>query len=75
MSASEANRVCAKYGAAMKPGFVLDQSYAAATQNEWIEGSHETSIWTGLKLKGHQCLPVTFRVQRAGYLESYAAPA
>ena len=67
---------CAKCGKTMEAGFVLDQTYGANTQSAWIEGAPERSFWTGVKLKGHQRLPVTtYRCPACGYLESYAAPA
>jgi hypothetical protein len=60
----------------MEAGFVLDQTYGAMTQSSWVNGVPERSVWTGLKLKGHQRLPVTtFRCEACGYLESYARPA
>ena len=68
---------CAKCGSAMEAGFVLDQTHdAVMRQSAWIEGAPEPSFWTGLKLKGHQRLPVTtYRCSACGYLESYAPPA
>ena len=68
---------CAKCGSAMEAGFVLDQTHdAVMRQSAWIEGAPEPSFWTGLKLKGHQRLPVTtYRCCACGYLESYAPPA
>jgi hypothetical protein len=45
-------------------------------QSAWIDGAPEPSFWSGLKLKGHQRLPVTtYRCSACGYLESYAPPA
>jgi hypothetical protein len=67
---------CPKCGAPMEAGFVLDQTYGAMTQSAWIGGLPERNFWTGLKLKGHQRLPVTtYRCQACGFLESYARPA
>lgn len=67
--------VCPKCNTAMEPGFVLDQSYATNVQSTWVGGTAERSIWTGVKLKGHQRLPITtFRCPACGYLESYAPP-
>ena len=66
---------CPKCRAPMEAGFVLDQTYGAMTQSAWIEGAPERSFWTGVKLKGHQRLPVTtFRCPDCGFLESYAPP-
>lgn len=73
---TKAEPVCPKCRTAMEKGFVLDQTYGAMTQSEWIEGAPERSFWTGLKLKGHTRIPVsTFRCPACGYLESYARPA
>ena len=57
----------------MEPGFLVDRSYATNEAPEWVEGSVETSFWTGVKLKGRERRPVTtYRCVRCGYLESYA---
>ena len=60
----------------MQPGFFLQRKegdYPSLT--EWVEGAPERSIWTVLKTKGRQLLPVTvYRCERCGFLESYAAP-
>ena len=69
---------CAKCGSSMEAGFVLDhhEGHNSGTQSAWIEGAPEPSFWTGVKLKGHQRLPVTtYRCSACGYLESYAPPA
>ena len=68
---------CAKCGKAMEAGFVLDhQAHATGTQSAWIDGAPEPSFWTGVKLKGHQRMPVTtYRCPGCGFLESYAPPA
>lgn len=60
----------------MEAGFLLDhQAHASGTQSAWIDGAPERSIWTGIKLKGHQRLPVTtYRCPKCGFLESYAPP-
>ena len=60
----------------MEPGFILDIAHGATTQSSWVNGVPEPSIWTGLKLKGHERLMVTtFRCPHCGYLESYAPSA
>ena len=65
---------CAKCGQEMEAGFVLDRAQGAVAQSAWVDGAPMRSIWTGLKLKGHQLLPVTtYRCTKCGYLESYAA--
>jgi hypothetical protein len=64
---------CPKCQVAMDEGFVVDQNYATAAQAEWAEGQPETSIWTGVKLRGRERYKVaTFRCPRCSYLESYA---
>ena len=62
----------------MEAGFLIDKgqpgvgSYSAP---EWADGVPEPSIWTGLKLRGHERHPVTtFRCPACGFLESYAGP-
>ena len=43
---------------------------------KWVEGEPQYSIWTGLKLRGKERLPVTtYRCSRCGFLESYAEAA
>ena len=67
---------CAKCGKAMEAGFVLGYDHGTRTQSAWIHGAPEPSFWTGVKLKGHQRLPVTtYRCTGCGFLESYAPPA
>ena len=60
----------------MDEGFILDNSYGARLQSEWVRGIPDLSRWTGVKLKGKEHLPVTtFRCQACGYLESYTSIA
>jgi len=60
----------------MEPGYMLDRGDSALAQSAWIEGAPERSVWTGLKLKGHQRLSVlSYRCSKCGYLESYAPSA
>ena len=60
----------------MEEGFVLDQTYGANLQAQWIEGSPTPSFWTGVKMSGRERHPVTtFRCGRCGYLESFAPPS
>ena len=67
---------CPKCGRSMESGFVLDLAHGAVAQSSWVEGAPVPSLWTGLKIKGHQRLPVTtFRCTKCGYLESYAPSA
>jgi hypothetical protein len=70
---SSGDRMCAKCGGEMEEGFILDNTYGARLQSEWVEGAPVSSGWTGIKLKGKEQLPIiTFRCARCGYLESYA---
>ena len=67
---------CGKCSTAMELGFVLDYTHGAMTQSSWVEGEPERSFWTGVKIKGHQKLPVnTYRCPNCGFLESYAPSA
>jgi len=67
---------CPKCGRPMDAGYVLDVTHGAMAQSSWVEGEPERSFWTGLKVKGHQRLPVlTYRCTGCGYLESYAREA
>jgi len=67
---------CPKCAGRMEPGFVLDQTYGANLQAEWVEGSPTPTGWTGVKMKGRERIPVTtYRCERCGYLESFATPA
>ena len=66
---------CPKCTGTMEPGFVLDKTYGDAyfSSPEWTEGKPESSIWTGLKMKGRERHAITtFRCAGCGYLESYA---
>ena len=57
----------------MDEGFTVDVGYGTYLVPKWVEGRPVRSIWTGLKLRGAEQLPVsTYRCRRCGYLESYA---
>ena len=57
----------------MEPAYVIDEGYGTRTVANWVGGEPERSIWTGLKLRGKDKLPiVTYRCRRCGYLESYS---
>jgi hypothetical protein len=67
---------CPKCSRTMESGFVLDITHGAIVQSSWVEGAPIKSVWTGLKLKGRQRLPVTtYRCKKCGFLESYASLA
>lgn len=65
---------CLRCKRPMTLGFLLDVGdHGASRVSRWVEGAPEKSIWTGLKLKDRDVLPIrTFRCARCGYLESYA---
>lgn len=64
---------CLRCRGTMEPGLVLDNAYASAERQTWVDGTPGHSIWVGVKTKGHRKLSVvTFRCERCGYLESYA---
>lgn len=52
MTGMNPSRVCVKCGGELQEGFVLDNTYGARLQSEWIEGAPERSRWVGIKLKG-----------------------
>ncbi len=68
---------CPKCNSPMEEGFILDLAhYNTKTVSQWVEGSPERSIWTGIKTKDREKFQVmTYRCDRCGYLESYALPA
>jgi hypothetical protein len=71
---SERTIACTRCRTTMEPGFVLDQTYGAMAQSDWVAGKPERSFWTGLTVKGRERLPVTtYRCPKCGYLESYAS--
>jgi hypothetical protein len=64
---------CPRCRSRMTEGFVIDNGYGTRTVAEWIEGTPQTSFWTGLKTKGRRKLKVqSWRCDRCGLLESYA---
>jgi len=59
----------------MEAGYIVDVMYGqgSAAAPKWVAGEPQRSVWTGLKLRGKEQLPVTtYRCRRCGYLESYA---
>jgi hypothetical protein len=57
----------------MEEGFLLDTTHGGHTVGYWVRGQAERSIWTGLKLKGRQKLPIlAMRCPRCGLLRLYA---
>ena len=69
----ERSLACPRCSGSMEAGYILDESYGKVGSEKWVEGEPKFSIWTGLKLRGKERLPVTtYRCGRCGYLESYA---
>lgn len=65
---------CPKCDVRMEEGFILDNSQAARFQAAWVEGKPQKSFWTGVKIREEAKHPIaTFRCERCGFLESYAA--
>ena len=64
---------CPKCQGSMIEGFTYDNTYGGRSVSAWVAGKPETSMWTGLKLRGRQQLAIaTWRCTRCGYLENYA---
>jgi hypothetical protein len=64
---------CPKCNSPMEEGFFVDHTYGGVNAPEWAEGKPERSIWTGVKMRGREKLPITtYRCERCGFLESYA---
>ncbi len=64
---------CSKCSRTMEPGFVLEQTHGGLAQSSWVDGVPERSVWTRLKLTGHQRVVVTtFRCPPCRGVESYA---
>ena len=66
---------CLRCRGPMEPGFVIDRGHHQMPDTQkWVEGAPEKSFWTGLKTKGRESYPVlTYRCERCGLLEAYAA--
>jgi hypothetical protein len=59
----------------MDEGFTLDHTHGGRAQSGWVEGKPQRSFWTGIKVRKSEIHPITtWRCERCGYLESYAAP-
>ncbi|CAN5483391.1 hypothetical protein BH09GEM1_BH09GEM1_10280 [soil metagenome] len=71
---SAASLACLRCKGPMEQGFVPDRGESSVVGTQiWMAGQPEHSIWTGIKLKGKQAIPVTtFRCTMCGYLESHA---
>jgi len=64
---------CPDCRAEMVEGFILDMGHSGRFVSRWVAGPPETSVWTGVKTKGKECLLVdTYRCVKCGLLKSYA---
>ena len=70
----ERNPDCPKCNVKMEVGFLPDSTYGGVVAPTWVAGD-PTKNWLGaITMKGRTTHPVaTYRCQRCGYLESYAA--
>ncbi len=70
---STENKKCPDCEGEMVEGFILDMTYGGQLVPRWLKGQPESSIWTGVKTKGHECRSVeTYRCVKCGLLRSYA---
>lgn len=68
------NKNCPKCDGNMSVGVLIDQTYGGAQAEKWQPGEATASFWTGLKQdKKTQLQVATWRCDKCGYLESYAA--
>lgn len=66
---------CLRCQTPMEAGFIADNTYGGNVQEKWAPGEPTVSIWTGLKTKKKEMIPVvTMRCPKCGALESYARP-
>ncbi len=64
---------CARCGADLEEGFLLDGMGMASRSSSWVAGRPEAAHWLGVRLKGRKIRKVSaFRCTRCGLLESYA---
>lgn len=65
---------CPKCRGRMSEGFVVDQGYGTVQVSTWQGGEPKKSFWTGVKQDKAAQIPIsTWRCDRCGYLESFAA--
>jgi hypothetical protein len=57
----------------MSEGFSIDKGYGTVDVTSWQEGKPQKSFWTGIKQSKDRHEITTWRCDRCGYLESYAA--
>jgi predicted nucleic-acid-binding Zn-ribbon protein len=63
---------CPKCGGSFTEGFVVDETYGAHGVSAWVEGAPVKRFWAGIKVP-EKIEIRTYRCNRCGYLESYAA--
>ena len=65
---------CPKCNGSMETGMPLDRGDANfPSQQDWMEGHHETTFWGNLDTKNRKTFPINmFRCQNCGFLELYA---
>ena len=57
----------------MIEGFVVDNTDRGRQVSSWVEGEPRKSFWTGLKFDKEPIPVRTWRCNRCGFLENYAA--
>ena len=68
------DRSCGKCGGAMSLGVIVDHGYGSNFPERWQPGEARVSWFGGLKEHKKQQIDVeTYRCDRCGFLESYAA--
>lgn len=68
------HKTCPQCRGTMEEGFLVDRGhYDYVKPSDWIEGTPETSFWTGTKTKGKERHPVVaWRCESCGLLQFYA---
>jgi hypothetical protein len=64
---------CPKCQGRMSEGFSIDKGYGTVDVTSWQEGKPQKSFWTWIKQSKDRHEITTWRCDRCGYLESYAA--
>lgn len=68
-----ADRRCFECGEPMEVGYLLDVTHGGRVATQWVQGAPETSVWTGVKIRGRENYEVaTYRCGGCGALRSYA---
>jgi len=57
----------------MTEGFIPDESHGWRSTSNWVAGTPQKSLWTGVRLRGRNKIPIqSWRCTRCGFLENYA---